>query len=346
MSVKAAALAAVTQDAFVPLWRSLVSDQVVVLMLHRFADKELNVRGDSPEALRANLEFLRRHRFHLASLDELISERGKPAPSKGPSVVFTVDDGYADFARIAAPIFAEFECPVTVFVVTDVIEGKRWFWWDRAEFVLESSRRHDVDLMLSTGRIQRPRVDRGSATATVSTIVEALKGVPDPEKERALATLAVDMDVHVPELPPPRYAAMTWTDMQQCARRGATFGPHTVRHPMLTQVDARTAASEMLDSWTRLQERCEATVPVFCYPNGAYRAEHTDVLAQSTMRAALTIDAGYATRAAFGSPDPAVRFAIPRFPYDGARNRFVQVVAGVERFKMGVRGALRRLRSG
>src|SRR5262245_19621704 len=64
MSVKSAALAAITQDAFVPLWRSLVSDSVVALMLHRFADREAGIYGDSPDALRANLEFLRRHRFH------------------------------------------------------------------------------------------------------------------------------------------------------------------------------------------------------------------------------------------------------------------------------------------
>jgi hypothetical protein len=232
-----------------------------------------------------------------------------------------------------------------VFVVTDAIEGKRWFWWDHVEYVLDASHRDNVDLTLSTGRIQRPRVEHGSTAATVSTIAEALKRVPDPEKERALATLAVDMDVHVPAAPPPRYAAMTWADMQQCANRGVTFGPHTVRHPMLTQVDAQVAASEMLESWTTLQERCDATVPVFCYPNGAYRAEHVDVLARSTMRAALTTDPSYATRATFVSPDPATRFAIPRFPYSGSRDRFVQVVAGVERVKMGVRGALRGLRS-
>src|SRR5687767_8210706 len=88
MTVKTAAL--------VPLWRSLANDLVVVFMLHRFADGALKNGGHSPEALRANLAFLRRHRFHLASLTQLLGERGDDALPSGPTVVFTVDDGYAD----------------------------------------------------------------------------------------------------------------------------------------------------------------------------------------------------------------------------------------------------------
>jgi peptidoglycan/xylan/chitin deacetylase (PgdA/CDA1 family) len=346
MSVKAAALAAVTQDAFVPLWRTLADDQIVVLMLHRFTDRERNIHGDSPDALRANLEFLRRHKFHLGSLKDLISDRDTSGTSAGPIVVFTVDDGYADFARIAAPIFSEFDCPVTVFAVTDAIEGNMWFWWDRVEFVIESSSRETVDLELSTGRITRRRVTGGGSTETVREIAEALKRVPDSEKEHALMTLATRMSVEVPPIPPPRYAAMTWDDVQRCAKQGVTFGPHTVRHPMLTQVDAPTATSEMLDSWTRLQARCDAALPVFCYPNGAYRPEHIAILAQSTMRAALTTEPRYTTRATFSSPDPATRFAIPRFPYSGSHDQFVQVVTGIEGMKMRVRAALRALRHG
>jgi peptidoglycan/xylan/chitin deacetylase (PgdA/CDA1 family) len=343
MSVKAATLAAITQDAWVPLWRSFVSDQVIVLMLHRFADAERKVSGDSPDALRANLEFLRRHEFHLASLNDLMREDRAHVPRGGPTVVFTVDDGYADFARIAAPIFSEFDCPVTVFVVTDAVEGKCWFWWDRVTYAIESSRRDDIALDLSTGRVQARRSEGGAAT---TRITEALKQVPDAEKEDALARLAAHMDVAIDAAPPDRYASMSWSDIHRCAQRGVTFGPHTVRHPMLTKVDATRAASEMLDSWGRLRERCDATVPVFCYPNGWYAPEHIAVLAKSEMRTALTTHPDYATGAMFTSPDPAVRYTIPRFAYVGAREPFVQVVAGVERVKNGVRQVLRRLRAG
>jgi peptidoglycan/xylan/chitin deacetylase (PgdA/CDA1 family) len=345
MSVKGAALAAITQDAFLPLWRSLTSSsQVVVLMMHRFADRELSVRGVSPTALRANLEFLRRHKFHLASLGDLIREGYTKAPSEGPTVVFTVDDGYADFARIGGPIFAEFDCPVTVFTVTGALDGALWFWWDRVQFVLETSKLDMVALELSTGPIHRRRLVDGNIGAAYATITEALKKVPNAEKEQALVTFAETMGVDVPPTPTQRFAAMTWDDVRQCAKRGATFGPHTVRHPILTQVDAATATQEIVDSWTRLRAQCDTALPVFCYPNGYFSREHIDLLAKSPLRAAVATDNRYAHQSMFVSPDPAVRFAVPRFPYSDDRDRFVQVVAGVERVKMGVREALRGFR--
>lgn len=347
MSVKGAALAAITQDAFLPLWRSLTSsNQVVVLMMHRFADPEMKIRGASPAALRANLEFLRRHRFHLASLGDLITKGYTKAPSDGPTVVFTVDDGYADFARIGAPIFAEFDCPVTTFVVTGAVDGARWFWWDRVQYVLEASTLDMVVLELSTGPIHRRRLVDGATGAAFSVITEALKKVPDAEKEAALVTFAETMGVEVPATPPPRFAAMTWEDVRECAKRGATFGPHTVHHPLLTQVDAATATREIVDSWTMLRSECESALPVFCYPNGYFSREHVEMLQQSPLRAAMATDMRYATQSMFVSPDPAVRFAVPRFPYSDDRDRFVQVVAGVERVKMGVRDALRGFRRG
>jgi peptidoglycan/xylan/chitin deacetylase (PgdA/CDA1 family) len=340
MSVKTAALAAITQDSLVPLWRSLGNDLVVVLMAHRFADNELGNPGASAAALRTNLEVLRRHRFHLGSLRELLDARGTEMPSEGPTIVFTVDDGYADFARIAAPIFAEFDCPVTVFVVTDVIEGKRWFWWDRVGYVIESSRRERVVLELSTGRFVMPRAPRGEHEKTAKTIVEKFKRIPDAEKDQALVTLASQLEVEVPASPPPRYAPLTWSDVQRCAAQGVTFGAHTVSHPILTQTDPARAASEIRDSLQQLRDRCSTTLPVFSYPNGAYAPEHVDILATSGMRAAVTTEPGYATRAMFASADPTARFRIPRFAYAANRDSFVQTVAGLERLKMGVREAI------
>jgi peptidoglycan/xylan/chitin deacetylase (PgdA/CDA1 family) len=85
--------------------------------MHRFADAGLGVRGASIAGLRDNLAFLRRHRIRVASLAELLSPEMADQRPRGPSVVFTVDDGYTDFARVAAPVFAEFDCPVTVFLV-------------------------------------------------------------------------------------------------------------------------------------------------------------------------------------------------------------------------------------
>jgi len=49
-------------------------------------------------------------------------------------------NGYADYASCGAPVFEEFDCPATVFIVTGVTDERGWYWWDRLRFVLEHSR--------------------------------------------------------------------------------------------------------------------------------------------------------------------------------------------------------------
>src|SRR5689334_21224101 len=100
-------------------------------MLHRFAMPDLGVSGHEPEVLRGHLEYLRARDYDLLDLGELLERIENNAPFTRRSVVFTVDDGYADFAEVGAPVFAAYDCPVTVFLITDFVSGKLWNWFDR-----------------------------------------------------------------------------------------------------------------------------------------------------------------------------------------------------------------------
>src|SRR6476659_3437826 len=88
------------------------SDTGIIFMLHRFPDPELgNASSHDVAAIRAGLAHLRRNRFELISLASLF-ERARQGERLGGAIAFTIDDGYLDHARIGAPLFAEFDCPV------------------------------------------------------------------------------------------------------------------------------------------------------------------------------------------------------------------------------------------
>src|SRR5690606_15315070 len=93
--------------------RPLRRDRVAIIMMHRFADAERGIVGHDPAALGKGLASRRSARVPLLSLNELCTALESQEPVEG--VVFTVDDGYDDFATVAAPVFGEFDCPVTVF---------------------------------------------------------------------------------------------------------------------------------------------------------------------------------------------------------------------------------------
>ncbi|MEO8195040.1 MAG: hypothetical protein ABI681_14400, partial [Gemmatimonadales bacterium] len=121
---------------FWPLLRS----RATIFMMHRFRSPEMGVEGHDPMTLRSILRMLRKRRYELVSLATLLGDVATARPRTRPAVVFTIDDGYLDQASVAAPAFAEFDCPVTTFVTTGFLDGALWFWWDRIEYVFDNTK--------------------------------------------------------------------------------------------------------------------------------------------------------------------------------------------------------------
>lgn len=93
-----------------------------VLMYHNIEDlpagTPLCVTGAQ---FRAQMKFLRDHKYNIVSLDELadIMDSGKPVPHNIAAVTF--DDGNANNYLNALPVLKEFGIPATVFMVSDHI---------------------------------------------------------------------------------------------------------------------------------------------------------------------------------------------------------------------------------
>src|SRR5690242_15771182 len=143
-ALKRSALSVLVVPGATQVFRPFMRDRATVFMLHRF-DGAANGNGHSILALRQTLEWLRRHRFPLISLADLVEslERGD-TPSR--AVVFTIDDGYVEQATVAGPVFAEFDCPVTTFLTTGFIDGLLWLWWDRVDCLFLRTKRVDVSI--------------------------------------------------------------------------------------------------------------------------------------------------------------------------------------------------------
>ncbi len=343
--MKRLALAVLTHPAMLHLGYAFRRGAAPILTMHRFADRASGNDGHAPDALRRNLEFLRRHRFEPLSLPDLVGrlERGTPPPDK--AVVFTVDDGYADFVRVACDIFVEFDCPVTVFLVTGFLDGRCWLWWDQVEHLLATTRLTEMAIDDAAGRLRYRWSDSREREHVRAEVVERLKRVDDATRRSALAGLASALDVEIPAAPPARYAPMTWEDARRCERRGVSFGPHTVTHPILSQVSDRQSAEEIGDSWLRVSAELAEPAPVFCYPNGgrdSFTPRERRVLAAAGLKAAVTTIQECASPGAFSAGDGAGRYALPRYPYFDEEIHFRQIVSGLERFKRRVLGGWRR----
>ena len=311
---------------------TLTRGRATVFAMHRFRDGEYRGPGCEPAEVRHVLAFLRREKFDLVSVDALFARlRGEGRPLYR-TVAFTIDDGYREQATVAAPIFAEFDCPVTTFVVTGFVDRKLWFWWDQIAYVFDRTRQRKIELKLGEMVLGYEWTNASERSRARIHFRERCKSVPDVEKHAAITLLTEAADVDLPDVAPPAYAPMSWDELRSCEALGMSFGAHTVTHPILSRTTDDRSAEEIVGSVRRLRAEAASLVPVFCYPNGRpedFGKREFATLRQVGIVGALGGEPGYATANAFLEPDGA--YAVPRIGYPRALPRVLYYVTGAER---------------
>lgn len=320
-----------------PCWQGAAA----IFLLHRFSCPEAGVRGTEPVHLRRQLAFLRQQGFSLLSLDDLCEGLAGLRALPARPVAYTIDDGYSDFHDVAAPIFAEFDCPATVFLATGFVDRECWLWWDQIEVAVMTTARVGGAVTVGETTLEWAWSDPESRHRAAMEIVEVFKRMPQGIKETALARLLADLEIALPFTPPPAYAPMTWDQVRVLESRGIRFGAHTVTHPILSRVPEPDVAQEIRRSVTRLDKEVTARSAVFCYPNGdpdSFGPRESTVLQDAGVPYAVSTTFAYARvlrTAAPGPVSPAHR--IPRFALSDRWLEFRQIVSGFERVKQYLR---------
>ena len=157
----------------------------------------------------------------------------------------------------------------------------------------------------------------------------------DPEKNASIIHLAKAADVNIPEKAPSRYAPMSWEQMRACEKKGMTFGPHTVTHPVLSQAPPEQASRELVDSWAKLCKEALRPVPIFCYPNGRWEDlgnREISMLKKLGIKGGVVDEPGYASLSSFQRNEDGP-FKVQRFGFPQYLPLLVQYVSGFERTK-------------
>ena len=335
----------VAQPALNAIFAPLTYRMATVFTFHRFANPDLSIVGHDPHRLAGHLEYLRRHRYHLVGIDQLLAglDRGEPWPHG--AVAFTVDDGYRDFVDIAAPVFAAYDCPVTLFAITGFLDGQTWLWWDQVEYVMRETDRESFQVEAEGKMWHYAWHNSHEREAALLHLVERMKGLLNRGRLDLLTQLMRVLGVSLPEQPPARYAPTTWDDVRATMHRGVQVGAHTVTHPILSRATDQESRREIEESVQRVRAELSTVSRVFCYPNGdpdSFGDREIRALSAMGMRGAVTTTHGYVSHRSSVSNDG--RFRLSRFPYQESEGTFRQIVFGLERVKNSVRriGRLRQ----
>jgi len=339
--LRRALLAALTGPVTAAPFYSLMRGRATVFMLHRFRDPGRGIEGTDPTLLRRGLDLLRRRRFEFVPLLDLFHRlKGEGRPLRR-AVAFTIDDGYAEQAEVAGPVFAEFDCPVTTFVTTGFLDGALWFWWDQVERVFHETRRSELAVQLEGEQLHLAWATGEQRAAAAADFIARVKLVPHARRQAAIENLAAAAEVTVPPVPPPASAPMTWEQLRACESRGMSFGPHTVTHPILSRTEDAVSRSEIADSWARLRQEARSPVPIFCYPNGGWAdfgEREIATLRGLEFEGAVVGEWGVANRRDFASGDRDAAFRlVRRLPFPDDLPKLVQFASGMEVLNLAIR---------
>lgn len=202
------------------------------------------------------LNYLRR-RFTLidySDVDEFFN--GKQLPKQ--PLILTFDDGDISNYRIAFPLLKKYKIPAIFFVVTDLINTDKPFWWDEIEYYL------DEDVAYRK--------------------IWEIKNWPNSERLKYLKNLREKTS-----RPRLKYPQLTTPQLKEMQDEGIIIGNHSHTHPMFDKCSPEELNQELSKSFTSLQN-LGFSPEVFAYPNGNFSEDAEEMLLKHGIKYSFLFD--------------------------------------------------------
>ena len=324
------------------LSRHLTKHRLRILGYHGFAvSDETHFRPKlfiSAATFERRLEFLRRNRYRVVSLDEAIADLGANRNAQD-HVVITIDDGYASTLTIAAPILRRHGYPATVYItsyhmdkqtpVFDVVLPYLFWKSMRSSATVtwptsDAAREMDISTPAARDLEIEHWVNEGHRLASESQRVDLCRELAN--------ALSVDYEAIVRS---GAFRLLSPSEARELPRMNIEIGLHTHRHQFPPE-DPDICARELADNREYLRKHVGATPVHFCYPSGVYAVFQSDLLRADSVISATTCDIALAT-----AGDSV--FALPRF-LDGEMVDDIEFEAELSGFSDLIRGLFRRNR--
>jgi peptidoglycan/xylan/chitin deacetylase (PgdA/CDA1 family) len=260
------------------LFRYINRRKLLVVMYHgvtRMPQKEAPWT-QLPEAVFAEqIEFLSTT-YRLLSLSELIDcIRTRRDPPEG-SALITFDDGLRNNLTVAFPILKRFSAPSAIFLATDFIGSRRFYWFDELYLILldlEDRREATTEIARQCG----VQLDTLSREETYSRLVEHFKRLPETELTTVMAALRGKSTCDLERFKED-FTVLDWPEIDYLNRTGLVeFGVHTAGHKILSSLSPERWDEEIRIPRRVLSRALGREVVTFAYPNGKPEIDYSEV---------------------------------------------------------------------
>jgi peptidoglycan/xylan/chitin deacetylase (PgdA/CDA1 family) len=307
--------------------RAIKGNFIPIFMLHRFECNDLKITGHSTELVENCFEFLRKNNFDIISLEKAVSLYGSKVILDRPTVAFTIDDGYRDQYEVGLDVFKKYDCPMTYFITTEMMNGKEWMWDSKLEFLFdESIRQNKIANFKKSMNLQE--ID---SSELLRRIVNTFKAFSYIEIGERISKLSMFLDIEIPLHPPEKFKYMNWGAVQHLEKSEMKIAPHSKFHYILSKQSNERSKNEILDSWEDIKTNVLNPTPIFCYPIGKigdFGCREKITIKEAGMIAAVTAEPG-----SLSISREIDMFDIPRYSLPNNLTDFKQYVSWIEEYK-------------
>lgn len=241
-----------------------------IFMLHRVREPDATafqpnrILEITPDYLEAVLHRIHETGMVCVSLDEA-ARRIETGDTSERFCVFTLDDGYKDNLDVAAPIFARYRVPFTVYLATDLPDGTAELWWVALERVIAAA--SDLRVQFPDGEVVFASSTVAEKYAAWHAVYWRLRGLGEQALRAEVRRLGAEHGIDMAALT--RELAMSWSDVRKLSNQCyASIEAHTASHVALSQMTLDDARADIVRGIARHEDELGRRPVHFSYPYG------------------------------------------------------------------------------
>jgi len=243
-------------------------DFITVFLLHRVSGVYDGIEGHDLKTIEKIILKLKKEKFNLVSLKRIEEAARGLRKLPGGSIAFTMDDGYKDQIELIAPLFIKHEVPLTIFLITGLINNELWPWDAKIHWIILNTKKDKIQLQVNQQKYNFTLKNNAERRQVKRSLIEIASAISSEKLDRFLKTLESAADVEIPNNPPDEFSPGTWDQIRRLENGGVSFAPHTHTHRVLPQLQKTEVDFELSKSLEILKMETVHGFSMLAYPLG------------------------------------------------------------------------------
>jgi peptidoglycan/xylan/chitin deacetylase (PgdA/CDA1 family) len=206
------------------------------------------------------------HPVHLHQLPVLLADPSE----KRKLFCVTLDDGYRDNERYAAPVFRRHRVPYTIFVTPGFVDRTRTLWWETAEALVRATDSFRFDFGSGAEVVRSNSV--GEKWVAYERLAAFVEGRDENDAVAAIEQTAKDYGIDGLKIVDDEIMTAEELKRLSASDEFVALGAHTMTHLNLARISAERLRYELSQSALEVAGYCGRASKAFAYPYGGRNA--------------------------------------------------------------------------